>query len=324
MEMLKAIGILLVGFVLLIKGADFFVEGSSAVAKKLRIPSIIVGLTIVAMGTSLPELAVSVTAALAGNNEIAVSNVVGSNLFNLLVVCGTCTLFAPLAINKSTLKSDFPLSIVCAALLLVVGMIGMQVGRVDGVILLVIFVTYIAILVRQALKARANSTSEDEDENKESKDIPVWLCIIYIIGGIAAIKFGGDFVVDGASTIAQKLGMSQTLVGLTVVAVGTSLPELVTSIVAGRKNEVDMALGNVIGSNIFNILLILGTAGTISPMSFIQDNIIDLVVLIVASLLVYVFAWSKQKIEKKEGIIMLAIYIVYMVYACVRGLGLMA
>ena len=324
MEMLKAIGILLVGFVLLIKGADFFVEGSSAVAKKLRIPSIIVGLTIVAMGTSLPELAVSVTAALAGNNEIAVSNVVGSNLFNLLVVCGTCTLFAPLAINKSTLKSDFPLSIVCAALLLVVGMIGMQVGRVDGVILLVIFVTYIAILVRQALKARANSTSEDEDENKESKDIPVWLCIIYIIGGIAAIKFGGDFVVDGASTIAQKLGMSQTLVGLTVVAVGTSLPELVTSIVASRKNEVDMALGNVIGSNIFNILFILGTAGAISPMSFIQDNIVDLIVLIVASLLVYVFAWSKQKIEKKEGIIMLAIYIVYMVYACVRGLGLMA
>lgn len=324
MEMLKAIGILLVGFVLLIKGADFFVEGSSAVAKKLRIPSIIVGLTIVAMGTSLPELAVSVTAALAENNEIAVSNVVGSNLFNLLVVCGTCTLFAPLAINKSTLKSDFPLSIVCAALLLVVGMIGMQVGRVDGVILLVIFITYIAILVRQALKARANSTAKDEDEEKESKDIPVWLCIIYIIGGIAAIKFGGDFVVDGASTIAQKIGMSQTLVGLTVVAVGTSLPELVTSIVASRKNEVDMALGNVIGSNIFNILFILGTAGAISPMSFIQDNIVDLIVLIVASLLVYVFAWSKQKIEKKEGIIMLAIYIVYMVYACVRGLGLMA
>lgn len=144
---------------------------------------------------------------------------------------------------------------------------------------------------------------------------------IYIVGGIAAIKFGGDFVVDGASTIADKLGMSQTLIGLTVVAVGTSLPELVTSIVASRKNEVDMALGNVIGSNIFNILLILGTAGAITPMAFIKDNIVDIIVLIAVSLLVYVFAWTKQKLEKKEGIIMLLIYIAYMVYACIRGMG---
>ncbi|MBQ2744705.1 MAG: calcium/sodium antiporter [Lachnospiraceae bacterium] len=321
MDMLKAIGILLVGFVLLIKGADFFVEGSSAVAKKLRIPSIIVGLTIVAMGTSMPELAVSVTAALAGNNEIAVSNVVGSNVFNLMVVCGACALFAPLAINKSTLKSDFPLSIGCAVLLLVMGVIGMEVGRIDGVILLVIFITYIAILVRQALKARATNKVEKEASQEGGKDIPVWLCIIYIVGGIAAIKFGGDFVVDGASTIADKLGMSQTLIGLTVVAVGTSLPELVTSIVASRKNEVDMALGNVIGSNIFNILLILGTAGAITPMAFIKDNIVDIIVLIAVSLLVYVFAWTKQKLEKKEGIIMLLIYFAYMVYACIRGMG---
>lgn len=321
MDMLKAIGILLVGFVLLIKGADFFVEGSSAVAKKLRIPSIIVGLTIVAMGTSMPELAVSVTAALAGNNEIAVSNVVGSNVFNLMVVCGSCALFAPLAINKSTLKSDFPLSIGCAVLLLVMGVIGMEVGRIDGVILLVIFITYIAILVRQALKARVTNKVEKEASQEGGKDIPVWLCIIYIVGGIAAIKFGGDFVVDGASTIADKLGMSQTLIGLTVVAVGTSLPELVTSIVASRKNEVDMALGNVIGSNIFNILLILGTAGAITPMAFIKDNIVDIIVLIAVSLLVYVFAWTKQKLEKKEGIIMLLIYFAYMVYACIRGMG---
>lgn len=320
MEMLKAIGILLVGFVLLIKGADFFVEGSCAVAKKLRIPSIIVGLTIVAMGTSLPELAVSVTASLAGNNEIAVSNVVGSNIFNLLVVCGTCTLFAPLAINKGTLKFDFPLSIGCAILLFVMGIIGMQVSRIDGVILLILFITYMAILVRQALKARANSTVEENGENNK-KDIPVWLCIIYIIGGIVAIKFGGDFVVDGASTIAAKLGMSQTLVGLTVVAVGTSLPELVTSIVASRKGEVDMALGNVIGSNVLNILFILGTAGTINPMVFIQDNIIDVVVLIVTSLVTYIFAWSEKKIVKKEGIAMILMYAAYMVYACIRGLA---
>ena len=263
---------------------------------------------------------------MANNNEIAVSNVVGSNLFNLLVVCGTCTLFAPLVINKSTLKSDFPLSILFAIMLLVMGILGKEVGHLDGVILLVFFIGYISMLVHQALKARKSTSGNDQkalDEDEESaqkKDIPVWLCLIYIVGGVIAIKFGGDFVVDGASTVAAKFGMSQTLIGLTVVAVGTSLPELVTSIVAGRKGEADMALGNVIGSNIFNILFILGTAGSISPMSFINDNIVDILVLIVVSVLTYVFAWSKQKLEKKEGLVMIGIYAVYMVYAVIRGM----
>ena len=314
MEMLKAIGILLVGFVHLIKGADFFVEGSSTVAKKLRIPSIIVGLTIVAMGTSLPELAVSTTASLAGNNAIAISNVVGSNLFNLIVVCGSCALFAPLAISKDILKKDFPIAIGCGVLLLVMGIIGMEVCRIDGIILSVLFITYISILVRAALKARANT----KDEENVGKTIPVWLCIIYIVGGIAAIKFGGDFVVDGAVTIAGKLGLSENLIGLTIVAVGTSLPELVTSIVASRKNEVEMAVGNVLGSNIFNILLILGVAGTISPMTFIMENIIDIVILTAASLLIYLFSWTKERIDRKEGIVMLLMYASYLVYICIR------
>ncbi|MEE0862133.1 MAG: calcium/sodium antiporter [Lachnospiraceae bacterium] len=314
MEMLKAIGILLVGFVLLIKGADFFVEGSSTVAKKLRIPSIIVGLTIVAMGTSLPELAVSTTASLAGNNAIAISNVVGSNMFNLIVVCGACALFAPLAITKDILKKDFPIAIGCGVLLLVMGIIGMEVCRIDGVILCVLFITYITILVRAALKARAATVDDEVVE----KTIPVWLCIIYIVGGIAAIKFGGDFVVDGAVTIAGKLGLSENLIGLTIVAVGTSLPELVTSIVASRKNEVEMAVGNVLGSNIFNILLILGVAGTISPMTFIMENIIDIVLLTAASLLIYVFSWTKERIDRKEGIVMLLMYASYLVYICIR------
>ena len=314
MEMLKAIGILLVGFVLLIKGADFFVEGSSTVAKKLRIPSIIVGLTIVAMGTSLPELAVSTTASLAGNNAIAISNVVGSNLFNLIVVCGSCALFAPLAISKDILKKDFPIAIGCGVMLLIMGIIGMEVCRIDGIILSVLFITYITILVRAALKARANT----KDEESAGKTIPVWLCIIYIVGGIAAIKFGGDFVVDGAVTIAGKLGLSENLIGLTIVAVGTSLPELVTSIVASRKNEVEMAVGNVLGSNIFNILLILGVAGTISPMAFIMENIIDIVILTAASLLIYAFSWTKERIDRKEGIVMLLMYASYLVYICLR------
>lgn len=314
MEMLKAIGILLVGFVLLIKGADFFVEGSSTVAKKLHIPSIIVGLTIVAMGTSLPELAVSATASLDGNNAIAISNVVGSNMFNLIVVCGACALFAPLAISKDILKKDFPIAIGCGVLLLVMGIIGMEVCRIDGVILCVLFITYITILVRAALKARAAT----KDEEVVEKTIPVWLCIIYIVGGIAAIKFGGDFVVDGAVTIAGKLGLSENLIGLTIVAVGTSLPELVTSIVASKKNEVEMAVGNVLGSNIFNILLILGVAGTISPMEFIMENVIDIAILTAASLLIYVFAWTKERIDRKEGIVMLAMYASYLVYICIR------
>ena len=314
MEMLKAIGILLVGFVLLIKGADFFVEGSSTVAKKLHIPSIIVGLTIVAMGTSLPELAVSATASLDGNNAIAISHVVGSNMFNLIVVCGACALFAPLAISKDILKKDFPIAIGCGVLLLVMGIIGMEVCRIDGVILCVLFITYITILVRAALKARAAT----KDEEVVEKTIPVWLCIIYIVGGIAAIKFGGDFVVDGAVTIAGKLGLSENLIGLTIVAVGTSLPELVTSIVASKKNEVEMAVGNVLGSNIFNILLILGVAGTISPMEFIMENVIDIAILTAASLLIYVFSWTKERIDRKEGIVMLAMYASYLVYICIR------
>ena len=315
-DMLKAVVILVIGFVLLIKGADFFVEGSSSVAKRLRVPSIIIGLTIVAMGTSLPECAVSVTASLAGSNALAVSNVVGSNIFNLMVVCGACALFAPLTIQKNTLKKEFPLSIICALLLLGLGFVGMVLGRIDGIIFLAIFICYILWMIKTALKARAEGANSGEEE--EIKLLPVWRCILYIVGGMVAIKFGGDFVVDGAVVIAGGFGLSQNLIGLTIVAMGTSLPELVTSIVAARKNEVDMALGNVIGSNIFNILFVLGIAATISPVAFIMENVIDIVILIAMSLVVWIMAWTKQKINRKEGIVMLAMYAVYLVYICIR------
>lgn len=309
-----AVVMLVGGFVLLIKGADFFVEGSSSVAKRLRVPSIIIGLTIVAMGTSLPECAVSLTASMSGQNALAVSNVVGSNIFNLMVVCGVCAVFSSLPIEKNTLKKEFPFSIICGILLLVVGYIGMVVGRLDGVILLVLFVAYIVYMVRTALKARAAGSNQEEDY----EIIPVWKSIVYIVGGMIAIKFGGDFVVDGAVVIAQSFGLSENLIGLTIVACGTSLPELVTSVVAARKNEVDMALGNVIGSNIFNILFVLGIAATISPITFIMENVIDIVLLTMMSVLVWFFGWSKQKIDRKEGILMLVIYAVYLVYICVR------
>lgn len=311
-EILWSLVLLVIGFVLLIKGADFFVEGSSSVAKMLKVPSIIIGLTIVAMGTSLPECAVSITASMTNNNALAVSNAVGSNIFNLMVVCGFCALFNPLAVDKSTLKKEFPFSMVCAILLLVCGYIAMELGRVDGLILLVLFVCFLVWMVRSALKARAEASDEDYEV------LPVWKCIVFILGGIVAIKFGGDFVVDGASTIAAKMGLSQNLIGLTIVACGTSLPELVTSVVAARKNELDMALGNVIGSNIFNILLVLGVAATISPIVFIMENVIDIAILTGMSLIVWAFAWTKQKLDKKEGIIMLLMYAVYLVYICIR------
>ncbi|MCI5874301.1 MAG: calcium/sodium antiporter [Clostridiales bacterium] len=311
-EILWSLVLLVIGFVLLIKGADFFVEGSSSVAKMLKVPSIIIGLTIVAMGTSLPECAVSITASMTNNNALAVSNAVGSNIFNLMVVCGFCALFNPLAVDKSTLKKEFPFSMICAILLLVCGYIAMELGRVDGLILLVLFVCFLVWMVRSALKARAEASDE------EYEVLPVWKCIVFILGGIVAIKFGGDFVVDGASTIAAKMGLSQNLIGLTIVACGTSLPELVTSVVAARKNELDMALGNVIGSNIFNILLVLGVAATISPIVFIMENVIDIAILTGMSLIVWAFAWTKQKLDKKEGIIMLLMYAVYLVYICIR------
>lgn len=322
MEILKSAIILVIGFVLLIKGADFFVEGSSSVAKKFNVPSLIIGMTIVAMGTSLPELAVSVTASMTGNNTLAVSNVSGSNIFNLMVVCGACALFAPLTIDKNTLLKEFPFSILCAGLLVVLGFFGMSLGRIDGVIFLVIFAAYLLWMIYSAKQSRGTEdkleTEEEEFVEEEIKILPMWKCILFIVGGMVAIKFGGDFVVDGASAIAAGFGLSQTLIGLTIVALGTSLPELVTSIVAAKKNEVDMALGNVIGSNIFNILLILGVAAAISPVTFLMENIIDIVILIIMSVVVWGFAWTSKKINRTEGMIMLLMYAVYMVYICMR------
>ncbi len=313
MNIITALIILVIGFFLLIKGADFFVEGSSSVAKLLRVPSIIIGLTIVAMGTSLPECAVSVTASLSGNNALAVSNVIGSNIFNLLVVCGFCALFTPLAVQKDTIKRDIPFSLICTFVMLILGWIGMSLGHLDGVIFLVIFAGFIIMMVRSALNARSEAQDGDEIEV-----LPVWKCIVYIIGGAIAIKYGGDFVVDGASFIASAMGLSQNLIGLTIVALGTSLPELVTSIVAAKKDEVDMAVGNVIGSNVFNILFVLGIAATISPVAFIFENVIDIIVLIAVTLIIWFFAWSKNEINRKEGIAMLALYVIYMVYIIVR------
>lgn len=307
--------LLVVGFVLLIKGADFFVDGSSAVAKKLRIPPLIIGMTIVAMGTSLPETSVSVSASLAGKNDLSISNAVGSNIFNLMVVAGFCAILCPLPIGKDTLKKDFPFSILAAGVLLAMGAISDGISRIDGIILLLLFALFLYMMINNAITAR-NSAVSAEDE--EIKNLPVWQCALYIIGGIAAIAFGGKMVVESASDIARHFGMSDNLIGMTIVALGTSLPELVTSIVAARKNEMDMALGNVIGSNIFNILFVLGIAAAISPIGFTSANMIDTAVLIASSLLVLIFCIPKRKLVRLNGVSMVAVYAGFTVYLFLR------
>ena len=319
--------LLAVGFAFLVKGADFFVEGSSSIAKKLKVPPIIIGLTIVAMGTSLPETAVSVTASLVQNNALAVSNVVGSNIFNLMFVIGVCSILTPIMVQKATVVRDIPLSLGCALFLLVLGVsglgdkAGMTLGHADGVIFLIVFAGYIFTMVRSAMKARAAGQKveiEGVEECDNMKELSYGKSILFLIVGAAAIAFGGDLTVDTASRIAIELGMSQTLVGLTIVSIGTSLPELVTSVVAARKNEVDMAVGNAVGSNIFNILMVLGISSAISPVALIRENIIDIVLLMVFSVMVWIFAGTRKKIERKEGIIMVVVYLVYCAYIIAR------
>ena len=313
--MILAIIGVIIGFVLLVKGADFFVEGSGSVAKKFNIPVFIIGMTIVAMGTSAPECAVSISASLRGINGMAISNVIGSNIFNLLVVCGVCALFQPLVIKKETLKKEFPFSVLVAVIIGVMGLAGMMVGHMDGIILVVIFALFLYWMVRSAKK----SMQAGEDvEAEEIKDLPIWKCLVFIGGGLVAIVIGGQMVVNCSETIARGFGLRETLIGLTICSIGTSLPELVTSVVAARKNQAGMALGNVIGSNIFNILLVGGLASAISPIAVNMNNLIDIVILVAVSLYIMILVWRKQLLTRAGGVSMLAIYAAYMVYICVR------
>ena len=313
-----AVVLLIIGFAFLVKGADAFVEGSSSIAKHFHVPSLIIGMTIVAMGTSLPETAVSVTASIAGSNALAVSNAVGSNIFNLMVVIGVCAVLTPVAVQKSSLKIDIPFSIVCALLLLVLGHDQMMLTRVNGLILIVLFVFFILYMIKSVQRSMNNEDTEFAAEAAEMKVMSVPKSLIFIVIGIAGITLGSDWVVDGAKTIASAFGISENLIGLTIVAFGTSLPELMTSIVAARKNEVDMALGNAVGSNIFNILMVLGIASALSPIAFIQENIIDIIILVGFSFIVWLMAWTKHRLDKIEGLAMILLYAGYVVYICVR------
>lgn len=301
--------LLIVGFVLLVKGADFFVSGASSVAKALKVPSVIIGLTIVAMGTSAPETAVSITASLGGNNGISLGNIIGSNIFNLLMVIGISAVIIPFNSDKEILKRDMLWNIAITVLLLVLIFDG-SLSRLDGVILLAGIAAYLTVVVRSALKNRV------EDNSDEKVSVPK--AVVFILGGLAAIVFGGDLVVDNASLIAKSLGMSDTLVGLTIVAIGTSLPELVTSIVAAKKGDSGLALGNAVGSCIFNILFILGIASTIAPMTADYEIIADVCILIFVSIVTYIFARSKERVSRLEGLLCMFIYGTYSAYIIMR------
>ena len=314
---------LIVGFICLIKGADFFVEGSSSIAKIFNVPTVIIGLTIVAMGTSAPETAVSISAALQGANEIAVSNVVGSNFFNLLMVVGICAILQPINITRPLIKRDYPYSIAATLLLLFFLLIGYIIAgqpvltRAEGIILLIVFVSYLLILVRSTLIEIAVG-EKVEIEEVNSRSLPV--SIIFIVIGLAGVIVGGDLVVDSATAIATQFGMSNTLIGLTVVAFGTSLPELVTSIVAAKKGEADLALGNVIGSNIFNILLVLGISSTVRGITVQFDSLIDTLLLTIVNLIVLLIVLKKKSfIGRSVGITMVSMYLVYTAYIILRN-----
>ncbi len=299
------IGLLVIGFLFLMKGADWFVEGTAGIARKFGIPQIVIGLTIVAMGTSAPEAAVSVNAALQGNASISVGNVVGSNILNILIILGITGAITAVAIQKSTLQIDIPFMLAITVVLGVVGFTGNSISRVEGIILLVLFVAYLAYLFVMAKKNK----EEDVEETK-----PVWKLLLFAVIGIVIIVLGSDFAVDGATGIAVILGLSNKFIGLTIVALGTSLPELVTSVTAARKGNADIAIGNIVGSNIFNILFILGASALIIPLEFADGFLIDTIIAALAGVFLWVSVFKTKKLTRPWSVVMLVSYTVYLVY----------
>lgn len=313
--------LLVIGFIILIKGADFFVDGASSIAKIAKMPTLLIGLTIVAFGTSAPEAAVSINAALKGSNDIAIGNIIGSNIFNLLVAVGISAMIRPIKVQKTTIIKEYPLSMYSVALLIILSLDNLFAGndsnlltRGDGLILLLGFGVFMFYLIEMAVLSK-----EADDEVEEIVKLPLSKSIIFSILGLVGIVFGGDMVVKSATDIALHVGMSETLVGLTIVAVGTSLPELVTSVTAARKGESDIAIGNIIGSGLFNIFFVLGVSATIHPIAVSSKLIFDFIILAIVTVISHVFAYSKKEVDKKEGFALTAMYIAYMVYIIIRN-----
>lgn len=307
MEILFQFLLLVLGFVMLVKGADWFVDGAAGIADKFGIPQLVIGLTIVAMGTSAPEAAVSITAALKGNAAITIGNVVGSNILNILIILGITAVIVTVAVAKSTIRYEIPYMLFITLLLMVFGYTGGNISFAEGIILWIAFVAYLTYLFFMA----KNNKEEAEEESKKK---PVWLLIVLVVVGLVLVVWGSDVTVDAATAIAKAAGLSERFIGLTIVALGTSLPELFTSVSAAMKGKADIAIGNIVGSNVFNILFVVGTTALITPVVFVHGFIIDTLVAIAAGILLWICVFKDQKLKRAGGIVMILSYAAYFVY----------
>ncbi len=312
MDIVIQLLLLAVGFTMLVKGADWFVEGAAGIADKLRIPQLVIGLTIVAMGTSAPEAAVSITAAAGGSADISIGNVVGSNILNILIILGISSVITAIAVAKTTIRYEIPFMLLATVLLALFGMTGGQVVLWEALILLLLFAAYLFYMFVMVKRG------EMQAEEMESTNRPVWLMMIIVVVGLALVIWGSDITVDAATKLAETFGMSKRFIGLTIVALGTSLPELFTSVMAARKGKADIAIGNIVGSNVFNILLIIGITGVILPVPFEQSFLVDCGVSAAAGVILWLCVFRKKKLKLVDGIIMLASYAAYFVYLIVK------
>ena len=308
-QLLLQVVLLVVGFVMLIKGADWFVDGAASLAGKFGIPQLVIGLTIVAMGTSAPEAAVSISAALQNNAGITIGNVVGSNILNVFVILGLASIIIPIAVKKSTIKYEIPFTIFVTGILAVLGLWDNQISRLEGGILWGLFILYLGYLFWMTKKGDA------EVEESDSKLDKIWKMIVFIFIGGGLIVWGSDVTVDAATSIAKYFNMSDQLIGLTIVALGTSLPELITSVTAAKKGNADIAIGNIVGSNIFNILFVVGTTALITPVVYAQSFLVDSIVAVVAMVLLLLLVLNKdKKLKRWGGAILLVGYVAYFAY----------
>lgn len=310
MELIIQIGLLAIGFFMLVKGADYFVDGAAGIATKFGIPQLVVGLTIVAMGTSAPEAAVSITGAMHDAADIAIGNVVGSNILNILIILGITGFITTIAVQKSTLMIEMPFMLAITVVLIVLGMTGNELTWIEGVIFWILFIAYLVYLYFLAKKGA---------EEEKTEDRPVWKLLIFIIVGGAVVVFGANISVDAATAIATAIGISEKFIGLTIVALGTSLPELVASVTAARKGNADIAIGNIVGSNIFNILFVLGTSALITPIPYQSTFLIDGIIAVAAGVLLWVATIRKRELNRTWGIIMLLGYAAYFAYLLVQA-----
>lgn len=310
MAVVYQVVLLVMGFVMLIKGADWFVEGASKIADRFGIPQLVIGLTIVAMGTSAPEAAISIASALKGSAEITIGNVLGSNILNGLIILGLTAVVRAIAVQKSTIKYEIPFTVLVTVLLGVLGLADGTISRLEGIILWAFFIIYLLYLFKMA----KDGQQEAEETKKEEKRAPMWKLVFLVIIGVVLIVFGSDVSVDAATALAKIFGMSERLIGLTIVALGTSLPELVTSVTAAIKGKADIAVGNIVGSNIFNILLVVGTTALITPVAYSANFMVDTITAVATMVLLLICVLPKKKLDRPAGIIMLAGYVVYFIY----------